>query len=110
MYSASGVGVGDSSAAGVVLTVIIDVLVVRDVEVLVGSWSADASVDASVEISSVFDKLAVSEDKVDRIVVVIWTVERLESAEVSAVAVTVEEGTVTVVKPPPPADSTVEAA
>lgn len=35
--SASGVGKG--SKTGVVWTVIMDVLVVRDVEVLVGSWS-----------------------------------------------------------------------
>jgi hypothetical protein len=37
--SESGVGVGKDSTAGVVWTVIMDVLVVRDVEVLVGSWS-----------------------------------------------------------------------
>lgn len=37
--SASGVGVGKGSKAGVVWTVIMDVLVVREVEVLVGSRS-----------------------------------------------------------------------
>lgn len=37
--STSCVGVGKESTAGVVWTVIMDVLVVREVEVLVGSWS-----------------------------------------------------------------------
>lgn len=36
--------------------------------------------------------------------------EELDPVELSAVAVTVREGTVTVVKPPSPADSVVEVA
>lgn len=100
--SVSGVGVGKGSRSVVVCTVIIDVLVVREVEVLVGSDSSD--------VSSVADEVVVSEDKVDRTVVVIWMVEDPVSSELSAVAVTVREGTVTVVKPPTPADSTVDVA
>lgn len=64
----------------------------------------------SVDVSSVRDELAVSEDRVDRTVVVIWMAEELDSVELSAVAVTVRDGTVTVVKPPCPADSAVEVS
>lgn len=64
--------------------------------------------DVSVDVSSVTDELAVSEDRVDRTVVVILIAEELESVELLAVAVTVRDGTVTVVKPPCPADSAVE--
>lgn len=64
--------------------------------------------DVSVDVSSVADELAVSEDRVDRTVVVIRIAEEVESVELSAVAVTVRDGTVTVVKPPCPADSAVE--
>lgn len=56
------------------------------------------------------DEPAASEDRVDRMVVVICIVEELDSVELSAVAVTVRDGTVTVVKPPCPADSFVEVA
>lgn len=54
------------------------------------------------------DELSVSEDRVDRTVVVTRIAEDLDSVELSAVAVTVRDGTVTVVKPPCPADSVVE--
>lgn len=54
------------------------------------------------------DELSVSEDRVDRTVVVTRIAEDLDSVELSAVAVTVRDGTVTVVKPPFPADSVVE--
>lgn len=43
-------------------------------------------------------------------VVVVCIVEELDSVELSAVAVTVIDGTVTVVKPPCPVDSVVEVA
>ena len=68
------------------------------------------SVEASVDVFSVTDELIVSEDKVDRTVVVIWIVEESDSVELSAVAVSVKDGTVTVVKPPSPAESAVEVA
>ena len=66
--------------------------------------------DVSVDVFSVTDELTVSEDSVDRTVVVIWIVEELDSVELSVVAVTVRDGTVTVVKPPSPTDSVFEVA
>lgn len=63
--------------------------------------------EVSTDVSSETDKLVASEDSVDRTVVVILMVEELDSVELSSVAVTVTDGTVTVVKPPP-ADSFVE--
>lgn len=54
------------------------------------------------------DELAVSEDRVDRTVVVTRIAEEPDSVELSAVAVTVRDGTVTVVKPPCPADLVAE--
>jgi hypothetical protein len=118
--SASGVGKGKGSKVGVVWTMIMDVLVLWEVEVLVGSSSdcwdvsvedfdvlVDVSVDVAVDVTSVTDERAVSEDRVEWTVVVIWMVEELGSVELSAVAVTVRDGTVTVVKPPP-ADFDVE--
>lgn len=66
--------------------------------------------DVSVDVPSVTNGFAASEDRVDRTVVVIWILEELDSVEPSAVAVTVRDGTVTVVKPPFPADSVVDVA